>query len=156
MHAHIVRHRKVRTFSAHVWTINKLLLMKEPMAELLPYIISACYPKMRHWMNHPIFSLPYYDSLIHVPKSFTFKAPFHTSTVTRLQKHNDRWLFDMLGHLQGEENLTATFTELQVTYNKVQHLDNEGYNLYTSATHMEFHRLVAELLEHFQHALDIL
>ena len=149
MHANIVRDRSIETFSSHIWILTKLVVLKNPIDELLYYIVTACHRKIHRRLNNAI-SRKYFENLDQV-ESFKFKEVSREERSTKIlaQRRNDQILLFSLSKL----SINAEIPKLRELANKPV-AEGEPYAIYTQDTYWEFHLLLCELLQSFRKALD--
>jgi hypothetical protein len=149
IHADIICNRSGETFESHVWNLINLFVLPNPEEverELLNYVISTCFAKIYHRLNHKSVSLPYLTSLRQV-QTVEFKELPPDMRITESQRKNDELLFTLFPFLEFSAELPGLAGQA------TRAARNEPHALYTKETSWEFHLLLIKLLDSFHQAL---
>jgi hypothetical protein len=144
--------------TSHLWILNNLIFPKgaeptpDPLNSLLHYTVSTCHPKMNRRFKHRL-SKCYFESLKKV-KEFRFDSEIHLDTNQSKMVNDLALITGFVSQTKVNPQLIeSSIPNIQLLCDNLPH-DNEPFQLYTSQTCMDFHKLLVELLKKFQICLD--
>lgn len=118
------------------------------MSGFTEYIIAKCFPKIDRRINHPVYSLPFFDALMSI-----VAVPF-ILTQTDIDQSDADFLF-MLPHIASEFNIEVPHL-MQIAQSHINSDRSLPLPFYNAETSTEYHQVLCAVLKGFSQSLATL